>query len=124
MNNFIQGLLRRADLPITLREFWRYALLFWGVLAVVSYVQYTLVWLLSSTPTMYFSESAQWFVTYLMWLGLTPLILYAAQRFPIRLITSQCRWPRTILIHVLIASVAGFYGYVDFLCIGAASARL
>ena len=108
MNNFIQRLLRRADLPVTPREFWRYALLFWGVLAVISYVQYTLVWLLSSAPTMYFSESAQWLINYLMWLGLTPLILYAAQRFPIRLITTQCRWPRTIFMHVLIATALGF----------------
>lgn len=108
MTTFIESLLRRAGIAITPREFWRYTLGFWGILAVISYVQYTLIWLLSSSPTMYFSESVQWLINYLMWTGLTPLILYAAQRFPVRLITSQCRWPRTLLIHVLIASALGF----------------
>ncbi len=107
MQHFIQRVFRQADLPVTPREFWRYALLFWGVLAVISYVQYTLVWLLSSSPIMYISESVQWLVTYLLWLGFTPLILYAAQRFPIRLAAEQYAWSRTLLVHVLIASLLG-----------------
>ncbi|MPR36129.1 sensor histidine kinase [Salmonirosea aquatica] len=107
MNRFIERLLQQAGISISHREFWRYALIFWGILAIISYIQNTLVWLIASSQNMYFSESAQWLVTYLMWLGFTPLILYAAQRFPIRLATTQCRWPRTILIHVLIASALG-----------------
>lgn len=107
MQTFIERLLRQAGISISHREFWRYALIFWGILAIISYIQNTLVWLIASSQNMYFSESAQWLVTYLMWLGFTPLILHAAQRFPIRLTTSQCRWPRTILIHVFIASALG-----------------
>ena len=108
MKYFIQTIIKNTGLAITTQQFWRYALIFWGILAAISYVQSTLVWLLSSSPTMYISESVQWFVTYLMWLALTPVMLFAAQRVPIRLVTSSCSWPRTILIHVLIASVLGF----------------
>jgi sensor histidine kinase YesM len=108
MKAFIERLLQQAGIAITHRQFWRYTLIFWGILAIISYVQFTLVWLMSNAPTMYVSESAQWLINYLMWTGLTPLILYAAQRFPIRLISLQCRWPRVLLIHVLIASLLCF----------------
>jgi signal transduction histidine kinase len=107
MKHFVETLLQRANLRVFYRQFWRYAFIFWGILAIIAYIQSTLVWLLSSPQSMYMSESVQWLITYLMWLGFTPLILYAAQRFPIRLTTSNCSWPKTLLAHVLIASAFG-----------------
>ncbi|QDK77711.1 sensor histidine kinase [Spirosoma sp. KCTC 42546] len=103
----IDKLLQRANLLITYRQFWRYAFIFWGILAIISYIQSTLVWLLSNAQTMYVSESIQWLINYLLWLGSSPLILYAAYRFPFRLTGSNYSWPRTIIIHVLIASALG-----------------
>lgn len=104
MTNFINTLLQQASIPITSRQFWRYSLVFWGVLAIFSYIQSTLVWLLGSKSKMYIAESVEWFVTYLMWLGFTPFILKAVQRFPIRLLERKGAWIQSLVIHVLIAS--------------------
>jgi sensor histidine kinase YesM len=104
MNRFINRLLKQANIAITSRQFWRYAFVFWGVLAIISYIQSTLVYLVSSPQTMHISESILWLVMYLMWFGFTPVILYAAQCFPIRLAGNKGSWVKAILIHVLIAS--------------------
>lgn len=104
MKRFINNLLQQVNLPITSRQFWRYAGIFWATLAIISYVQNTLVWVVNGKPKMYLSESLQWLITYLMWFGFTPLILYAAQRFPIRLTGGAGSWGRAIGIHVLVAS--------------------
>ncbi|GAB4025222.1 sensor histidine kinase [Spirosoma koreense] len=107
MTSFIDTLLARANLPITRRQFWRYALVFWSTLAVVSYIQHTLTWLLTNPGKMYLYESLQWLVTYLMWLGLSPFIIYTTQRFPIPLTERNGSWGRTILGHVLVSSLFG-----------------
>jgi sensor histidine kinase YesM len=104
MRHFVYKLLQQANLPVTYSQFWWYTGIFWGVLAIISYVQSTMVWLLSGQQVMHISESVQWFITYLLWLGLTPFILYSAQRFSIRPMAGPCVWPKTIAIHVFIAS--------------------
>lgn len=101
----IDNLLKQANIPISSRQFWRYAFMFWGGLSIISYIQHTLVWLVEGKSKMYIASSGQWLITYLMWLAFTPVILYAAHRFPIRLMENKASWGKTIVIHVLIASL-------------------
>ncbi|GAB3504633.1 histidine kinase [Spirosoma knui] len=104
MKRFIERLLHQANFPIDSRQFWRYAFIFWGIFAIISYIQHMLIWLVNGRPTMYISDSLQWLITYLMWLAFTPFMLYTAQRFPIRFLGNKAGWGKAVVIHLLIAS--------------------
>lgn len=56
---------------------------------------------------MYVAESVQWLITYLMWLGFSPLIIYVVQRFYIPITDRNASWGKIILVHILVASAFG-----------------
>ncbi|GAB3707676.1 histidine kinase [Spirosoma flavus] len=109
MTRFVEKLILQAGFTVTVRQFWRYALVFWSALALVSYAQHTILWLLGLSRQMHFSESLHWLIVYVSWLGFTPVILYAGQRFPVRFSCSDRSWLKGVAAHVLLSSGFGFF---------------
>jgi hypothetical protein len=56
---------------------------------------------------MYITESVQWLITYLIWLGFSSLIIYVVQRYYIPITDRNASWTKTVFVHVLVASLVG-----------------
>jgi sensor histidine kinase YesM len=100
--SFVKQLLVQSRLPLTVKQFWLYALGYWSIFAFMTLVQLTMVWLLKDGVVLRIHETIIWFLDGLFWWSSTPLILYASLKIP--LVFNQRKKPliRQIFLHFLI----------------------
>jgi sensor histidine kinase YesM len=98
----LRQLLVQSRLPLTVRQFWLYALGYWSIFAFMTLIQLTMVWLLKDGVAMRYHEIFIWFLDGIFWWSTTPLILYASLKIP--LVFKQQKKPllRQIFFHFLI----------------------
>jgi len=124
---FVQRLLDQSKLPLSIRQFWIYALGYWSLFAMMTLGQLTMLWLIKEGEPMRYHETFIWFLDGLFWISTTPLVLFASLKIP--LVFKQRRNPllRQIFYHILIVTslnlfLNGFHYFVTnplmFLAIG------
>ncbi|WP_400190515.1 sensor histidine kinase [Hymenobacter sp. B81] len=106
-DSLVNRLLRDAELPLTRRQFWLYATLFWGLMVLISGSNPFGLTLLTGRRPMFAAELLQWWLTFVLWWAFTPGIFYATLRFPLPLAQGPRAWLRTLLGHLLVASAFG-----------------
>lgn len=105
--SLVTRLLRDAELPLTRRQFWLYATLFWGLMVLINACHtFGLGWLVGRRP-MFGAELLQWGLTFGLWWAFTPGIFYATLRFPLPIAQGPRAWLCTLLGHLLVASAFG-----------------
>ncbi|WP_234734753.1 sensor histidine kinase [Tellurirhabdus bombi] len=120
---FVSRVLQPSGIPLTTRQFWWYAFLYWIFFGMIWYSQATMVWLLTPNGRMYYTETLYWLIELLYWWGATPLIIYFAQRFPLQNYRKSYKLIGHLLIHLLIVSVLyAFELVIEYSLLGAAMA--
>jgi sensor histidine kinase YesM len=103
--SFTGRLLQQADIPLTKRQFWRYASGFYGLMLLINCCDmYGVALLTPGRPLPGYTEVLYWLLTYLLWWAFTPLILAAAVRFPLPRISQPRAWAMFLGGHLLVAS--------------------
>jgi sensor histidine kinase YesM len=105
--SLVDRLLREAELPLTRRQFWLYATLFWALMVLVGCADTFGLALLTGRRAMFRAELLQWALTAVLWWAFTPGIFYATLRFPLPLAQGPRAWLRMLLGHLLVASAFG-----------------
>jgi sensor histidine kinase YesM len=101
----ITRFLTRIGLPLTLRQFWLAALLFWGVFEGTTFLALRVgEWLEGGPVSLTITDFVNLLTSYLSSVAITPVILYAAQRFPLTG-HSRGKFMQVLLIHVLVLMV-------------------
>ncbi|RAK03080.1 histidine kinase/DNA gyrase B/HSP90-like ATPase [Larkinella arboricola] len=96
-----------SGLPYSTKRIWHYIAGFWIVQAGITLVEFTLRIGISPYP-MLWAGWVQWVLHWLLWMLLTPFLIYMAQRFPMDIRAIRWGLVRTILIHLLAFSVLTF----------------
>jgi sensor histidine kinase YesM len=114
---FVRRLLDQSKLPLTVGEFWRYALGYWSIFAVITLWQLTMLWLLQQGSPMAYHEVFIWLLDGLFWWSTTPLILYASLKIPITFKLRKEGLMLPIFYHLLIVTflnvlINSFHYYV------------
>ncbi|MFD1140708.1 sensor histidine kinase [Larkinella insperata] len=124
MKSLIDRVLQTSGLPMTPRQLWRYSFLYWSFFSLIWYCQTTLVWLLTPNGRLYYTETLYWLIELLFWWGLTPVIIWCAQRFSLLRKQSASRFMAQLLTHVLIAALLyGIELIIEHLLLGSAIAH-
>ncbi|WAC14193.1 sensor histidine kinase [Dyadobacter pollutisoli] len=101
---FVRRLLDQSKLPLTVTEFWRYSFFYWGIFAVITLGQFTMLWLLQQGVAMRSHELFIWLLDGLFWWSTTPLVLYASLKIPIAFKVRQSTLLKPVLYHLLIVT--------------------
>jgi hypothetical protein len=126
---FVKRLLDQSKLPLTVTEFWRYSFFYWGIFAVITLGQFTMLWFLQQGVAMRSHELFIWLLDGLFWWSTTPLVLYASVKIPIAFKVRQSTLLKPVLYHLLIVTflnilINTFHWYITnplmFLAIGKA----
>ena len=124
---FVQRLLDQSKLPLSVRQFWWYAVGYWSLFAVMTLGQLTMLWLMKEGEPMRYHETFIWFLDGLFWILTTPFILFVSLKIPLVFKERQNPLIRQIFYHFLIVTglnifVNGFHYFVTnplmFLTIG------
>ena len=101
---FLQRLLDQSKLPLTTAEFWKYSLGYWGIFALITLGQLTVLWLLRVGEPMRFHETFIWLLDGLFWWSTTPLVLYTSIKVPLVFKLRQTNILVPIFYHLLIVT--------------------
>ena len=105
---FVDRLLHQSGIPLTRRQFWQYAAVYWGFFGIISYWQSTMVWWITPNSRMYYVESLVWLLQLLYWWGATPLIIWLAQRYSFHNLHRLRGLLKPVAVHFFALSVLSF----------------
>ena len=108
MNRFKLNQINQASgTPCSTKRIWQYIVLFWIIQAGITLIEFTLTkWI--NPYQMLYTGWVQWVLHWILWMLITPLLIYMAHHFPLDI---RCHWPlliRTVLIHLLAFSILTF----------------
>jgi sensor histidine kinase YesM len=106
---FVQRLLDQSRLPLTVRQFWKYAFCYWSIFAVITLGQLTVLWLLKQGNLMRLHEVFIWLLDGLFWWSVTPLVLYASIKIPIAFKDRRKSLLRAICYHLVIVTLCNIF---------------
>jgi sensor histidine kinase YesM len=106
---FVQRLLDQSRLPLTVRQFWKYAFCYWSIFAVITLGQLCMLWILRQGAMMRMHEIFIWLLDGLFWWSVTPLVLYASLKIPIVFKNRQQSLLRAIFYHLLIVTFCNIF---------------
>lgn len=96
-----------TGLPRLFPTIWKYIVLFWAVQASITLIEFSLMSWINPYPMLY-SGWVQWGLHWLLWMLITPLLIYMARRFPLDVRGSKKRFAGLFLIHLLAFSALTF----------------
>lgn len=106
---FVQRLLDQSQLPLSVRQFWWYAAGYWGLFAIMTFGQLTMLWLMKEGEPMRYNETFIWFLDGLFWILTTPLILFVSLKIPLVFKQRQNPLIRQIFYHFLIVTALNIF---------------
>lgn len=107
--HFVQRLLSQSKLPLTLKQFWWYALAYWSIFAFITFGQLSMLWILREGLIMQYHETFIWLLDGLFWWSTTPLILYASLKIPIAFKQRKTVLIRQVFLHFLIVTFLNIF---------------
>ncbi|WP_229206807.1 sensor histidine kinase [Dyadobacter crusticola] len=102
---FLRKLLDQSKLPLSEKEFWWYSFCYWGIFALITLWQLTMLWRIREGFIMQPSELFIWLLDGLFWWSTTPLVLWASLKVPIAFKGQEGSVMKAILIHLLIVGI-------------------
>lgn len=108
MNRFtLNRIDQTSGTPCSSRRIWRYIALFWIVQAGITLIEFALRMEIMPYPMLY-TGWVQWVLHWILWMLLTPVLIYMAQQFPMDIRSVRWRLVGTVLIHLLAFSILTF----------------
>ncbi|WP_265988787.1 sensor histidine kinase [Larkinella insperata] len=108
MNRFkLNRIDQTSGLPWSFQRIWPYIILFWIFQAGITLIEFALRMAVNPYEMLY-TGWVQWGLHWVLWMLLTPFLLYTAQRFPVNVRTVRWRLIGTVLIHLLAFSALTF----------------
>ncbi|MFC5410347.1 sensor histidine kinase [Larkinella bovis] len=108
---------QKTGIPCPSGQIWRYIILFWIIQAGITLIEFSMTRWIRPYPMLY-SGWVQWGLHWVLWMLLTPLLFYMAQRVPLNLRRSWWQVVGSFLVHLLAFSVLTFLvRLVEFLVI-------
>ncbi|SKB74585.1 sensor histidine kinase [Dyadobacter psychrophilus] len=101
---FLRRLLDQSKIPLSVGEFWKYSFGYWGIFALITLWQLTMLWLMREGAPMEYHEMFIWLLDGLFWWSTTPLILYASLKIPLTFKLRKSGLMLPILYHLLIVT--------------------
>lgn len=101
---FLRRLLDQSKIPLSVSEFWQYSFGYWGIFALITLWQLTMLWLMREGAPMEYHEMFIWLLDGLFWWSTTPLILYTSLKIPLTFKLRKSGLMLPIFYHLLIVT--------------------
>ncbi|MCE7060346.1 sensor histidine kinase [Dyadobacter sp. CY343] len=102
--NFLRRLLDQSQLPLSEKDFWQYSFYYWGLFALITLWQLTMLWPMRVGYEFRPHETFIWLLDGLFWWSTSPLVLWASLKFPLAFKGTPGSLLKATLIHLLIVA--------------------